>query len=55
MVNVVCLSGWPFEQVCGPPVESLIELWEETERNRASGVSVIVCQYEFYSDISITF
>jgi hypothetical protein len=43
MVNIVKLTGWPAGQNLGSSVDSLVELWEETEKARAEGLSMIVC------------
>ncbi|XP_059483040.1 receptor-type tyrosine-protein phosphatase C-like isoform X2 [Neocloeon triangulifer] len=43
ITNVLCTRNWAVGQLCGIGASSLVELWEETERSRGSGVSVVVC------------
>lgn len=43
MVNIVKLTGWHVRQSLGSSIDSLVDLWEETEKARAEGLSMIVC------------
>ncbi|XP_059477251.1 uncharacterized protein LOC132197748 [Neocloeon triangulifer] len=42
-VKVVCFSGWPAENPMIAEIESLIELWEQTEIASLEKSSVLVC------------
>ncbi|XP_059471276.1 uncharacterized protein LOC132194170 isoform X2 [Neocloeon triangulifer] len=42
-VKVVCFSGWPSEKSTVPEIESLVELWDQTEIASLEKTSVFVC------------